>query len=186
MQPTYEEEINHTIFELFKCNNTDSNIINWYNTYGSICDEIINGICRTKNTHFMNNKQKEVWSITSKDMRILLYEIIQISTSLNNIQMNHIIQNLKEIIPLREELIKEFRKARDNNDSLLLSRFATDFSDIPIHWSFASIEEKERAKKSWIALTKLSLKINKTTSFLNSNSPDYWKNITKEWIEEIK
>lgn len=186
MQTTFEEEINHTIFELFKCDNTDSNIIDWYNKYGIICDEIINGICRTKNIHFMNNKQKEVWLITSKDMRIRLYEIIQISTSLNNIQMNHIIQNLKEIIPLREELIKEFRKARDNNDSLLLSRFATDFSDIPIHWSFASIEEKERAKKSWIALTKLSLKINKTTSFLNSNSPDYWKNITKEWIEEIK
>jgi hypothetical protein len=181
MQPTFEEEINHTIFEFFKCNDTDNNIIDWFNKYGSICDEIIKDIYNTKGIQFLNDKQKEVWSLTSKDMRMRLYEIIKLSNNKNNI-----IQNLKNIIPIRKKLIKEFRQARDNNTARMLSTFASDFSDIPINWSFSTIEEKERAKTCWISLAKLSIQINNTVSFLDSTSPEYWKKITNEWMNEIK
>ena len=100
MTSTFEEEINHTIFELIKSNDTDNNIIDWFNRYGIICDEIIISICSTKGAQYLNSKQKEVWSIVSKDMRMRLYEIIRLSSNINdikieNIQISVIIQNLK-------------------------------------------------------------------------------------------
>lgn len=99
------------------------------------------------------------------------------------IPMEYVVKRAAKIMPLEEQLIKELRKIRDNGDAKLLESFDNDTKDSK-NWNGASSEDKERAKKCWIELSKITYALNKSIMFIRNDSPILWKKLTKEWFDE--
>ncbi len=80
---------------------------------------------------------------------------------------------------LHELLVFELRKSRDNGDAFLVHTFSRGKD-----WNQATPEEQQRVEQCWVNLNLLTLKIDKKVLYVHSDSPNDWKEQTKQWISK--
>lgn len=187
MQPTYTEIVNSQIMEQFEAINNDTETINWYEQYKDTCDKVITGMYsrRSTETDLLNYEQKNCWHHMPKFIREQLLDMIRALFdsriySSGPTPIEYVVKNAKRCIPIREKIIEKLRIALSSHKILLLLTVSID----ELQWKNLSDNDKNIVKKCWVDLAILTIELNKSVFYVNSNSQDFWKNLTKKWIEE--
>lgn len=187
MQPSYTEIVNSQIMEQFEAITNDTQTINWYEKYKNTCDEVITDMYsrRSTETDFLNDTQKDCWYHMPKFIREQLLDMIRALFdsriySSGPTPIEYVVKNAKRCIPIREKIIEQLRYGIVSNEIFLLFTMSKDER----YWKPLDNETKNRIKKCWIDLAKLTIELNKSVFYVNSNSAQFWKDLTKKWLEE--
>jgi hypothetical protein len=163
----------------------------WINTYKDLCDEVINGIYIRKNTEidWMNKEQKEAWYSMPSELRKSIDDMVR-SFYDSSIYMSrpygckNLLKRYEFLSEKRQKLVETLRKYRDNGDAELVYNISNTIDENK--WNILDPEIKIKIKNCWIELAKITIPLNQCIFFTESNSPEYWKYQTKNWLMEYK
>ena len=186
---TSTEVIDGWIMDQFRTISDEKNTIKWYETYNSLCDEVVFGMYDRK-TWSLNwmapilKAAQDMPKYIQKSIKQLLYKIEEPDMFYSGPRsIESITAICKRVIPLREQLIKKLRKARDDGTGKMLLDFSLE-QDGSL-WSSTSCENKEKAKEAWIDICTTTIDINRNVLFMNKYSSEIWIDTTRKWAEII-